>query len=378
MKILKIPAYYPTNKAPLAGIFVQDQVNALVRNGLQAAVIYPENHRSYLLKRSSARLFKEASVPVFRSKVFTLPKRNAVLLPQWVNPYRLLFKQYELNYGKPDILHGHTWWGGYVARLLSDKFQIPYVVTLHGSDFLRTEGFAGWKARIIREVFANAAGLISVSKALKGKIERYTPKEVVVIPNVVNTDFFHLKPIVSNSQEPAFRILAVGDLIPVKSFDLLLRAFAELIKLDPQMKLVIVGKGPLALTLSRLSHSLGIDQQLIFHPETDRIGLRNYYHHSDLLVSCSVHETFGLVIAEAMACGLPVVATNSGGPADLINNNNGKLIPIRDETSLVQSILEIKAHKLTYDSRLIRNDIQAYCGEEAFTRKILDFYHSVL
>jgi glycosyltransferase involved in cell wall biosynthesis len=135
---------------------------------------------------------------------------------------------------------------------------------------------------------------------------------------------------------------AIARLSPVKGLDLLLRGVPNLIKNYPNIQVLLVGDGPERATLVRLAYELGIpDRVIISHPVEDtRIPLATM----EIFVAPALREGFGLAIVEAMAAGVPVVASNGGGPAEIIEDGkSGLLIPPGDPDSLERAIRDLLA-----------------------------------
>jgi glycosyltransferase involved in cell wall biosynthesis len=135
-------------------------------------------------------------------------------------------------------------------------------------------------------------------------------------------------------------ILSVGRLDKQKGFDLLIRAFHKVSTKNKDWKLTIVGEGSDKDDLDNLIEELGISHRINIIGFTNDI--KNYYLNSSIYVSSSRWEGFGLVITEAMECGLPVVAFENAGPKEIINNKvDGILVPCEDIEALSNAILEL-------------------------------------
>lgn len=136
-------------------------------------------------------------------------------------------------------------------------------------------------------------------------------------------------------------LVTVGRLHPQKGHDILLTAVARVKKRYPNLKLIIVGQGEEEKALKQLAASLGIDQQVDF------VGFQsnpyNYIAHADLFVLASRYEGFGIVLAEALALGVPVVASDCpSGPADILASGEaGYLFPPENISSLADGIMKV-------------------------------------
>jgi glycosyltransferase involved in cell wall biosynthesis len=134
-------------------------------------------------------------------------------------------------------------------------------------------------------------------------------------------------------------ILFVGRLLEEqKGLDLLIEVFNFVVKQKNEWKLVIVGDGPDYKKLSNLISEKGIEKSVQIFPHTNKIS--DYYINSSILLSTSRWEGFGLVITEAMECGLPVIAFDNSGPKEIIEDNiNGILVKHEDINEMVMKIL---------------------------------------
>jgi glycosyltransferase involved in cell wall biosynthesis len=99
-----------------------------------------------------------------------------------------------------------------------------------------------------------------------------------------------------------------------------------------------------------------------------------YYNKSDVFVSTSIAETFGVAQCEAMMCGVPVIATANGGIDDMISEKNGIKIPIQDYKALAKAILQIKNKEVQFKPDEIRNSVIGKFGKDAFKNKLLEVY----
>jgi glycosyltransferase involved in cell wall biosynthesis len=148
-----------------------------------------------------------------------------------------------------------------------------------------------------------------------------------------------------NIPENDLILTSVSTLIPRKGLDILLKALAKVINVIKNVKIIIVGKGPLEGMCKQLVQDLGIRDHVIFTG-----FLEEFPYHilsgSDVYVSASNSESFGIVYAEAMALGVPVVATNVGGIPEVVSNGiTGLLVAPRDENALSEAIINLIENK---------------------------------
>jgi glycosyltransferase involved in cell wall biosynthesis len=252
----------------------------------------------------------------------------------------------EVRRARPDLLHVH-WWlpGAVIARLA--RVDVPWVVTVHGTDVALLEGRPHLVA-LARWALAGADRVEAVSTDLAERLERVTGRVAdAVNPMPLRAD--RLRPLGpaqwargSSVSEPrgtsstGLRVLAIGRMVPEKGFADLVSAVALLHRRG--VKLTIIGEGPERERLA--SQARALDVSLELPGRLDPAGLHRAYVEADVVVQSSHREGLGLVAAEALALGLPVVATDSGGARDVLDG----LVPVGDAQALASRLTAIAAN----------------------------------
>jgi len=157
----------------------------------------------------------------------------------------------------------------------------------------------------------------------------------------------------------------------VKGLDLLLQALSS-IKSD--FTLHIGGKGKLMEDYKVMANELGIVAKCIFHgfvPHDEAPAFMKQLH---FFVSASRFETFGIAMVEAMTCGLPVLATDSGGPREFIQSENGVMVPHGNVEVLKKAILKMMENYHRYKPDQVRSTILNKFSEDVFLEKITKVY----
>lgn len=216
---------------------------------------------------------------------------------------------------------------------ISGKFKIPNILCLHGGDIYDpTKKFSPHKWRILRAcikyVLNHSDHVIAQSADTKKNAEKYYPakKKIRIIPlpyqeaafDAVSREDLGLK-------ESDIYLISVGRLVRIKGYDYLLHALAQMER--PDLKLIILGEGPEWENLQRIIKEKGLENRVIMPGAVFGNIKYQYLSCADIYVLSSVHESFGIVLQEAMQAGLPIVSTNDGGQNDLIKENeNGVLV----------------------------------------------------
>jgi L-malate glycosyltransferase len=380
MHILLLPSWYSTIDKPWRGAFFKDQAKALIDHGLRAGIAFVE--RRSLSRVTPAGLVRhhfqttsgdEDDVPTFRMKGWSTFAQTTAGSMLWCNLTRSLVRSYVAIHGVPDVIHGHAaMWGGYAAMLCARDLGRPYVVTEHASSIL-TLHVAGADRRRVASVYRNAKGVITVSDALKASVDCLAHGAIAsVIPNTVDLTCFDLPP--ARRQQRPFVFLAAGDLVPSKRVEMLIRAFARLHTFESQTKLVIVGSGRESSRLRELAWELDVHEAVEFTGALVRAGVRQQMWKANALVMASDFETFGVVLIEALATGMPVIATRCGGPEEIVTPDLGTLVECNDESALLLAMLEILGRE--FDPIALRANVSRRFGYRHVAQQLCGIYES--
>lgn len=361
--VLLFPSSYPSSHSPIRGIFFREQAEALQERVGRVGVVYPEYRRLRSFRPSSLRknywqvtVRKEDGLPTARRHGWNVPSswlRGELLRAQ----FRDLFSRYVETFGAPDVLHSHgVFWGGAGARAVSKETGIPFVHTEHSTGYTRGL-FGSWEKRKIEDVLTSSSESIAVSRALARSItQTVSVQPPRVVPNTVDTDHFTL-PSEPRSSSP-FTFLTVAKLKEKKGLDLLLRAFQRAFGETDAVRLEVGGNGPQARALQDQAADLGISDQVVFLGALARSEVRERLWRANAFVLPSRVETFGVVVIEALSTGLPVVATRSGGPEEILTDTTGWVVDTEDVGQLCEGMQ--KAYEARDDLPRRERDIRRY------------------
>jgi glycosyltransferase involved in cell wall biosynthesis len=254
---------------------------------------------------------------------------------------------------QPAIVHTHTSKAGFIGRLAAVIARVPAVIHQpHGHVFYgyysarRTAVFtalerqaARWTDRII--TLTDRGATEHLARGI-GRAAQY-----VAVPSGVPTA--ELRAAAPARREArarlrldpdAFVVVGLGRLVPIKGFDLLVRALPAVVAQLPAARLVLVGDGAERPRLDALARSLGVTARLEMTGEL--FDVTTHLAAADVLAVPSRNEGMGRVIVEAMALGIPVVATAVGGIPDVVTDGeSGRLVPPEDVVALAAALVEL-------------------------------------
>lgn len=371
MHILILPSGYPTKEEPLRSIFFKEQALALKDGGHKVGVIYSEtrritniNYKNFKRNHFQITFNDEEGVNTVRLHGWNiLMMRNFLGVNLWVKQTLNLYEKYVRMYGKPDIIHVHCGlYGGLAAKVIKDKYSIPYVITEHSSTILNNS-LNDYNKQILTESYNNANKLISVGEKLKSSMKNYTNNDIVVVPNIVNTDGFK---VYKDHKREKFRFVTVAYLKKNKRIDLIIEAFNKLKKNYSDIELYIGGDGPEKINIQQMINKYNLNEDVHLLGEVLREDLPAVMGNADCFVLPSMYETFGVVYIEALACGVPIIATKCGGPEDFFNENLGYMINVDKLNELYNAMENIANDNSKFNS----NEVSEYI-KNRFSRKVI-------
>jgi len=383
MHVLVIPSFYPDESNILNGIFVREQVRSLSDEVSKISIIYAEQRslRKFNLTNLRSSYFqfhciKDDNWNEIRVKGWNLPTILGKRI--WIHNNLRLFKKYIKIFGKPDLIHAHNIFNsGFVASSISKKYNIPFVITEHDSGFLMNS-FTKYKLDTASNIYKNASKVLAVSNSLKLVLERITPNlKVNVVPNIINPMFFKKPKRDKKIKDRCpIKFIAIGNLNKNKGHILLINSF--LIISNENITLEIIGEGPERDNILRKINELGLQNKIKLLGKLKPEDIYNNLIDSDCLVHASSYETFGVVLIEALATGLPFISTKSGGPEDIFENGFGYLVEKNKVNKLSEAMLTFLQNKDTFNKSIIRKRAFKKYSPKSISLNLKNIYHSVI
>jgi len=284
------------------------------------------------------------------SDIYNIPMSNNLISRVRLITYRKRIIERLYARKRFDIVHWHClFYESLLALSLKKNLKCGFVFTNHTSGFLMRMRNPLWRM-LMRKLISTADCIIAPSEELALATTRLgiPDSSVFMIPNGVDTELFNkVKPNMNNR---------IRYSIPIKSFvaicprrlvfkngvDLIIKAWARIVKFDKNVMLIIVGDGPEKIRLISLIKELRLERQILMLGSKDRSEMPEMYKIADFAVIPSRVEAVSVAALEAMASGLPVIATRVGGlPQIVIHNQNGKLVDPESPDSLADEIIDL-------------------------------------
>ena len=338
VRLLTLTTLFPNACRPRHGIFIANRLRMLCATGrVESTVIaalpafpgcYRENRRVAL--RETIEGFD-----VHHPRYLHWPKVGMRRQPDALARALLRTLHEPALAGRTfDLVDAHYFYpDGVAAAIVARALRLPLVISARGSDVNLIGDFAFARQRM-RRAAARAQGVIAVSQALKARMAALGIADggVMVLRNGVDTELFAPIDRLAARERlgldaSAPLVLAVGNLVSEKGFDLLLRTAA----CNPSWRLLIVGEGPEREPLRRLAQRV-VPGRVELRASMPQADLRYAYSAADVLALPSLREGWPNVLLESMACGTPVAAASVGGVAEIVRAGAPGIV-VRERTT---------------------------------------------
>lgn len=365
-RVLVVAGWYPSARDPLQGVFVLEHARAAARHH-DVEVLVVERGPVQGARLTQVVDGVEHGLPTTRVRYSDrIPEAlgGLVYVPRAVA--HVLRRR-----RRPDVIHAHVYAAGLLGVVLGRVLRVPVVVSEHLSSFQL--GTLSSSARRMAEVaFRGAAVVCPVSEALKRATQPLAPDtRFEVVPNVVDTELF--RP--GAAAGAAGPLLFVGMLDELKGVSTLLRALAAVRADGRPVRLDLVGRTPGLEHYEALARDLGLEGDAVtFHGVLPKEHVAALMRGASALVLPSRTETFGVVVIEALASGLPVVATRVGNLPELVDDAAGELVDPDDAPALAAAIGRVLDGRARFDRAALAGRTRERYGLEAIAERWREVY----
>jgi len=366
IRVLFLSAWYPHRYDSMFGLFVKKHAEAVSR--------YCEVNVLFVLcvkNITKVDFVRTKHNDNFYELIIYFPSKNGIFgsLLNFLYYMVYCFRGLHITFkerGKPDIIHANILnRSAFPALILKFLKRIPYVVSEHWSRYLpvNSAAFKGiCRKTFVRLIVRNASTVMPVSMVLKDAMLRHklNNENYEIVHNVVD-DFFFESFINQKDKSRKKNIIHISCFYEhAKNISGILRTASKLCKVRNDFRLILIGTGDDFRMLNTYANQLGFpDDTLIFTGEQSPEQVVEHIRNSDFMVLFSNFETAGIVIAESLICGKPVISTKVGSATEIIDDKTGILIDVANESQLLEAMNKMLNTINSYDAKIIKSKVEA-------------------
>jgi glycosyltransferase involved in cell wall biosynthesis len=378
-KILWLVSWYPNKNDAFDGDFIQRHA--------RAAAIYNDIHvilvTDQVLEQPIDEELNHASG--LTEQIIYYKRQHGFigrLRKQW--KWRVLFQNAIASYisknGKPQLVHVHIpWKAGLIGLWIKRKYGISYLVSEHWGIYnsVFADHFYNRPPMVqglLKRVYKEALQLIVVSRFLGNGIKETVGRNFdAIIPNVVDTTLFHYR----QEKYSKFTFIHVSNMVALKNVELILMAFNNLGNLiENDVQLILIGNRNDKYVL--MAHGMGLlNRTVFFRGEVSYTEVSEEVGRSHSLVLFSDSETFSCVTAEALCCGLPVIASEMGALPELIDRENGILVEPKNVKALTAAMKFMVENYSSFHRISISKKASEQYGYGAIADRFRELYNNI-
>lgn len=365
IKVLHLAKWYPNKEERLLGIFVRKQIQSLQTHCDQKVI------SCVLSEKIHANIVRLENNKKVRQEVIFYHKKGLLI------KVLVLWKIWkEAQSFQPNIVHAHILgWSSIMAYFMKIKKQIPFLISEHWGGYGRNEfEKLSQTSKILRKKSAqNAHQVLVVSEYLKKDMLKCgISANYKTIGNVVDGKVLPLK------KNKAFSFVFAGDLIQeTKNVKGIIKAFEAVLQTNNEIRLDIIGDGKDSTYYKELSDKLKLNSHIYFHGNQSNDYVFKMLSESHTLILNSYFETFSVICAEALACGIPVISTRCGGPESFLTMDTGILIESDNTKELTKAMYSLIENYATYEPEKLKR-VAAKFSREVIGKKIQQEYLNIL
>jgi len=368
MRILVIPDLFPRFDGDVRGVFLLDWIKS-VESECEITVLAINSHAE------TANIRKEVLSAKVQVLHLDLPRKSGLIAKALY--YRRYFREgvnAVIKEGSFDLIHTHgAILSGTIADKLATRWKVPFLVTEHTGPF-STISAVSWKLRWARRILEKAAHVLVVSQHLADEMHQagIQPKSCIVTGNPVDTQLFSL------IESQTSTMLFLSRLDEFKGGLRTLKAFHKIQANHPDWHLRIVGSGEEESVIQSYLEENQLGEKVVFTPAISKPEIAPLFQDEQpaFLIFPSRHESFGLVAAEALSSGIPVLGTDRTGPVDFLDEKNSICVNPDSIPEISAAMEKMMTTSHDFDRKAIRQNIEASYGFSSFGQKLLNIYRS--
>ncbi len=380
--VLLIPGWFPSKVNFLAGDFIERHARA-ASTYFPVKVLFVVKDDS--LKAGEAKLVYKKISDNYETYIYYYSSAHKIKAVEKLRSVRLqskcLYEGYKKiiqDHGTPSLIHAHVVIKhGWFALLKSRRDKIPLLVSEQWTGYLEAaehefKTLSAFQKRYMKKLFQHADHVTTVSEFLAKQIrKKFQFKHHTVIPNLVDTSIFQPK---EKSHSAIKNFIHISTLSSQKNFDEILSACSELKKSTPNFHLHVVS--PSNDRYKQKIKAKQLDEYVSFHDEVPQTTLRELVAISDALILYSNYETFGCVIVEANACGVPVITSDFPVFEENVQEGiTGFKVSLHQPRSLADRMLKIVNAQHSFDKEAIIGITKEKYSAEVIGKQFAEVYN---
>ena len=350
MKILHIcPDYYGTS-------LYKNMIDKLSNKGTENHIFITQNVEEKNRLKNSNNIYVTKNKYTFLDRILFFKKQK--------QNFDEIIRVFDVK--SYDLIHAHNLFSaGYIAYKLNEEFNIPYIVAIRNTDVNVFFKYMLYLRNIGVRILKNAKSNVYISPAYKEKVlNSYVPKinyheiknKSIVIPNGIDDMFLNNKYQRNiGINQDNIKIIYVGEVSKNKNIITTIKSCDLLIKKGYNVEFAVIGQ----ITYNKIKAIINKKKYLKYYPKSNKEFILKMLREYDFFVMPSIYETFGLVYAEAISQGLPIIYTENQGFDGFFNQGEvGFCVSKFDYISIVKYILKIKEEYLLFSERCTQNSEQ--------------------
>lgn len=361
MKVLIIPAWYPSGADKLMGQYHKEFAEALNKYNIDTNILFIQRERlseplKFLFKKKK-QVIKENNYNTYLYSMLDTGKIDYNWqIKRYVKKLDKAFKDYLRTNEKPDVLHAMvTIPSGYATCILGKKYGIPVVATEHGSlveRFFKNEKYKKYGEYVLQNSLYS-----TVSNFTRELVLKYTD-ECFILPNQVNVELFHSN--IKRHIDGTFNLVSLCALREGKRLDIAFKAIKILRDSGLDIHYDIIGDGFFEGYYKSECHDEGLDDCVSFLGRKNKEEAAKIFESEHALIISSELESFAIPGVEAMAAGMPVISTTCKGPEEYMNSKTGVLCNVNDPQDMARAIKYVYDHYDEYDKKELVRQAKEY------------------
>lgn len=370
--IIFLARWYPHRYDPMLGLFVQRHAEAAaLYNDVSVIYVHPDDNLTQKFDIvTDSSINHVSTIRVYYKK----SKSKIISLFRFFKANKLALKRLP----QPDIIHVHILTRlGLIALWQKIIHGTPYIITEHWSRYLPGNDFNGFfRKSLTKIVVKHASAITTVTDILAKAMQSHGlhNRNYTIVPNVVDVNMF--KPQPHNNTVPKIVHISCFE-NKSKNITGLIDALGILESKNIAFQCIFIGDGIDFQMIKDYSKKLKHQENIRFTGVLEGSELVGELASGDFLVLSSNYETQGVVLLEALACGLPVVSTNVGGIPEIVNDSNGILVPPQDPEQLADAMQKMLQTYHNYDVNALRDSIIKKFSNETVGKLLDSIYKSL-